>query len=136
MSESIVEKCGSKNCCSAWFEITPLTWRGHIISILRKMLKLFAIKHLSFKSNKKTTLQWVHVTISNAKRNLLGVYHMIKMDYLQNYLDEFCYRLNRRYFDERLFDPGQTHLNFIILFCHVCYLRCCYAVFKNTRQNE
>jgi hypothetical protein len=55
--------------------------------------------HLSFKSDKKTTkttLKWVHITISNAKRNLLGVYHMIKMDYLQNYLNEFCYRLNRR----------------------------------------
>lgn len=63
--------------------------------------------HVSFKSNKettKTTLKWVHVTISNAKRNLLGVYHMIASDYLQNYLNEFCYRLNRRYFGERLFN--------------------------------
>jgi hypothetical protein len=63
--------------------------------------------HLSFKSDKKTTkttLKWVHITISNAKRNLLGVYHMIKIEYLQNYLNEFCYRLNRRYFGERLFD--------------------------------
>ncbi|PIE49153.1 MAG: IS1595 family transposase, partial [Flavobacteriales bacterium] len=24
--------------------------------------------------------------------------------YLQNYLDEFCYKLNRRYFGENLFD--------------------------------
>ena len=63
--------------------------------------------NFSFKSDKKTTkttLKWVHIRISNAKRNLDGVYHMIKMDYLQNYLNEFCYRLNRRYFGERLFD--------------------------------
>jgi hypothetical protein len=60
--------------------------------------------HLSFKSDKKTTLKWVHITISNAKRNLLSVYHMIKIEYLQNYLNEFCFRLNRRYFGERLFD--------------------------------
>lgn len=63
--------------------------------------------HISFKSDKKTTkttLKWVHVTISNAKRNLLGVYHMIASDYLQNYLNEFCYRLNRRYFGENLFN--------------------------------
>ncbi len=63
--------------------------------------------HVSFKSDKqttKTTLKWVHVTISNAKRNLLGVYHMINSRYLQNYLNEFCYRLNRRYFGQRLFD--------------------------------
>jgi CRISPR/Cas system-associated protein endoribonuclease Cas2 len=62
--------------------------------------------HVSFKSSKettRTTLKWVHVTISNAKRNLLGVYHMMNGQYLQNYLNEFCYRLNRRYFGENLF---------------------------------
>lgn len=63
--------------------------------------------HVSFKSDKKvtkTTLKWVHVTISNAKRNLLGVYHMMAGEHLQNYLNEFCYRLNRRYFGENLFN--------------------------------
>jgi hypothetical protein len=63
--------------------------------------------HISEKSAKeltKTTLKWVHIAISNAKRNLLGVYHMIKGKYLQAYSDEFCYKLNRRYFGERLFD--------------------------------
>jgi len=43
--------------------------------------------HISFKSDKistKTSHKWVHVTISNAKRNLLGVYHMISIEYLQN----------------------------------------------------
>jgi hypothetical protein len=62
--------------------------------------------HISFKSDKtttKTSLKWVHVAISNAKRNLLGVYHMISKEYIQNYLNEFCYRLNRRYFGENLF---------------------------------
>jgi len=63
--------------------------------------------YISFKSDKtvtKTTLKWVHVTISNAKRNLLGFYHMVSNNYLQNYLNEFCYRLNRRYFGENLFN--------------------------------
>jgi len=63
--------------------------------------------HIIEKSNKettKTTLKWVHIAISNAKRNFLGVYHKIKGKYLQNYLNEFCYKLNRRYFGERLFD--------------------------------
>lgn len=54
------------------------------------------------KETTATTLKWVH--IANAKRTLLGIYHKIKGKYLQNYLDEFCYRLNRRYFGERLFD--------------------------------
>ena len=51
----------------------------------------------------KTTLQWVHIAIANAKRWLLGIHHMIKGKYLQNYLNEFCYKLNRRYFGDRLF---------------------------------
>lgn len=52
----------------------------------------------------KNTLPWVHVAICNAKRMLLGIYHKVKGQYLQNYLDEFCYKLNRRYFGHRLFD--------------------------------
>lgn len=51
-----------------------------------------------------TTLKWVHIAISNVKRNLLGIYHKIKGKYLQLYLDEFCYKLNRRYFGNNLFD--------------------------------
>jgi len=47
---------------------------------------------------------WVHIMISNAKRWLLGIHHQIGDKYLQNYLNEFCYKQNRRYFNERLFD--------------------------------
>jgi hypothetical protein len=43
-------------------------------------------------------LKWVHIAISNAKRNFLGVYHKINGEYLQKYLDEFVYKHNRRYF--------------------------------------
>ena len=63
--------------------------------------------HIMVKSTKettKTTLKWVHIAISNAKRTLLGMYHKIKGKYLQLYLDEFCYKLNRRYFGNNLFD--------------------------------
>lgn len=45
-----------------------------------------------------TKLPWVHTMISNAKRKLLGIHHSISRTYLQNYLDEFCYKVNRRYF--------------------------------------
>ena len=38
------------------------------------------------------------------KRTLLGVYHKIKGKYLQLYLDEFYYKLNRRYFGNKLFE--------------------------------
>ena len=67
----------------------------------------FVELHITEKSNKETTektLKWVHITISNAKRNFLGNYHKIKGKYLQLYLNEFIYKLNRRYFGEKLFD--------------------------------
>lgn len=63
--------------------------------------------HVTEKSSKESTqqtLKWVHIFISNAKRNLLGNYHKIKGKYLQLYLDEFVYKLNRRYFGDKLFD--------------------------------
>lgn len=49
-------------------------------------------------------LPWVHIAISNAKRLILDVHHNIEPQYLQDYLNEFCYKYNRRYFGERLFD--------------------------------
>lgn len=67
----------------------------------------FVELHISEKSNEQTTketLKWVHIAISNAKRNFVGTYHKIKKKYLQLYLNEFIYKLNRRYFGERLFD--------------------------------
>ncbi|WP_298947370.1 IS1595 family transposase [uncultured Polaribacter sp.] len=63
--------------------------------------------HVTEKSTKESTeetLKWVHIFISNAKRNLIGNYHKIKGKYLQLYLDEFVYKLNRRYFGDRLFE--------------------------------
>jgi len=44
-------------------------------------------------------LPWVHIAISNAKRLLLDIHHSIGDEYLQSYLDEYCYKFNRRYFD-------------------------------------
>lgn len=55
--------------------------------IKRTMKGNEAVKHLP----------WVQIMISNAKRNILGIYHSVKEEYLQNYLNEFCYMTNRRY---------------------------------------
>jgi len=49
-------------------------------------------------------LPWVHIAISNAKRQLINTYHSIKPEFLQKYLDEFCYKFNRRYAGEALFN--------------------------------
>ena len=60
--------------------------------------------HVIPKENIAKVLPWVHVTISNTKRMLLDVHHSINPMYLQSYLNEFCYNLNRQYFGEALFD--------------------------------
>ena len=49
-------------------------------------------------------LPWVHISISNAKRSILDTYHDVKEDFLQFYLNEFCYKFNRRYFGFHLFE--------------------------------
>ena len=41
-------------------------------------------------------LPWVHIAIGNFKRFILGTYHGVSSKYLQEYIDEFCYRFNRR----------------------------------------
>lgn len=53
-------------------------------------------------------LLWVHIAISNAKRTILDIFHDVKPEYLQSYLNEFCYKFNRRYFRETLFDSMLT----------------------------
>ena len=49
-------------------------------------------------------LPWVNTVIANAKRQLLGVHHSIHREFLQNYLNEFCYKLKRRTYMSYLFD--------------------------------
>ena len=49
-------------------------------------------------------LKWLHTVISNVKAFILGTFHGLKADDLQCYLDEFCYRFNRRYMPHLMFD--------------------------------
>jgi hypothetical protein len=46
-------------------------------------------------------LLWRHMTISNTMRILLDIFHNIKPEYLQNYLNKICHKFNRRYFGEQ-----------------------------------
>ena len=41
-------------------------------------------------------LPWVHRVFSNLKTWALGVYHGLRRQHLQSYLDEFVFRFNRR----------------------------------------
>ncbi|MCP3667352.1 MAG: IS1595 family transposase [Gammaproteobacteria bacterium] len=48
--------------------------------------------------------KWVNIMISNAKAFILGTYHGVMKKHLQRYLDEFCYRFNRRFWPDQRFE--------------------------------
>ena len=50
-------------------------------------------------------LPWTHLCISDSKNRIRDIYHGVTREYLQLYLDEFCWKKNLRYknlFDELL----------------------------------
>jgi len=47
---------------------------------------------------------WVHITLSNLKRFLLGTHHNVEQKHLPSYVAEFNYRLNRRTMEPDLMD--------------------------------
>jgi transposase-like protein len=51
-------------------------------------------------------LKWLHIVISNLKDFLNGTYHGIGSRHMQAFLDEFCFRFNRRSWHAQLF--GRT----------------------------
>jgi hypothetical protein len=71
---------------------------------LKKMVSSHKVKICKDKKEVSKIFPWVHIAISNAKKMCLGIHHSIKGTFMQNYLDEFCYKFNRRYFGDRLFD--------------------------------
>lgn len=70
-------------------------------------LKEVVEKHISYNLQNydcEKVLPWVHKAIANSKNLLKAIHHSISPEYLQNYLAEFCYKYNRRYFTHRVFD--------------------------------
>lgn len=51
----------------------------------------------------KDMLRWLHIIVCNLKAFLLGTYHGNCRINLQAFLDEFCYRFNRRWHKDELF---------------------------------
>ncbi|HBG16813.1 MAG TPA: IS1595 family transposase [Firmicutes bacterium] len=49
-------------------------------------------------------LKWIHTVISNARAFIGGTYHGLDSKHLQAYLNEFCYRFNRREFKNEVFN--------------------------------
>jgi transposase-like protein len=53
--------------------------------------------------NQPEHLHWLHIIVSNVKSFIDGTYHGLDIKHLQRYLDEFCYRFNRRWAENGLF---------------------------------
>ena len=49
-------------------------------------------------------LRWVHTIISNAKALIGGTFHGLDGKYMDLYLAEFCFRFNRRFWPDQLFN--------------------------------
>jgi transposase-like protein len=76
----------------AWAHTTPRKM-GHTIQF-----------HKSTPKSAVTDLGWLHLAVSLAKRFILGTYHGVSKKHLQKYLNEFCYRFNRRFKERHAFD--------------------------------
>lgn len=60
--------------------------------------------HAIKKRKAHVVLPHVHIYISNLRSFVMGTYHGLDEIHLQQYLDEFCYRFNRRRHYYELFD--------------------------------
>ena len=65
----------------------------------------------------KQATEWlpkVHLVIANLKRFILGTFHGVSPRYLQDYVDEFVYRFNRRHWEaqlpQRLLEAAVAHV--------------------------
>lgn len=70
-----------------------LSWRGYPHAAIplgndRKLVRRF--------------FPWVHITLSNLKRFLLGTHHKPQPKHLKHYVAEFTYRLNLRWQERSL----------------------------------
>ena len=61
-------------------------------------------QHVIGKQKAHLILPHVHTFISNLRAFVIGTYHGLGEKHLQQYLDEFCYRFNRRRHHDELFD--------------------------------
>ena len=65
-------------------------WNGY--ASLKK-----SFDHVIVEGEPSVVLKWIHLAFSNLKTWLLGTYHGIGPEHMQNYLDEYVFRFNRRF---------------------------------------
>lgn len=57
-----------------------------------------------YKSDKEEFLKMLYNVIGNVKAYIQGTYHGLGSQHLQSYFDEFCFRFNRRFNPNEIFD--------------------------------
>lgn len=76
-------------------------WRGY------NDLSLKGYNHekkvISLSKTPSKVLPWVHTIIGNLKNWIRGIFSRVSRKHLQLYLDEYCYRLNRRWREKYMF---------------------------------
>ncbi|HEX2959047.1 MAG TPA: transposase [Chitinispirillaceae bacterium] len=55
-------------------------------------------------SEKQPQLKWVQTLMRNVKTTIAGVFHGVSKKHLQRFLDEYCFRFNRRHQESELFE--------------------------------
>ncbi len=57
-----------------------------------------------YKEDEEKFLKSLHTVISNIKAFIQGTFHGLGAKYIQSYFDEFCFRFNRRFDPNQIFD--------------------------------
>lgn len=72
-------------------------------SLKKGLAEKYFVHYETFSPDKAMLLN-LHTAISNMKALINGTYHGVTKDRMQEYLDEFCFRFNRKMFREHLFE--------------------------------
>lgn len=83
---------------------TVMTDGRRCYSPLKDIAREHQVKIIKDKKRVCEAFPWVHIAISNAKKKIKGLHHHVKNEYMQNYLNEYAYKYNRRYFKHQTFD--------------------------------
>jgi transposase-like protein len=55
-------------------------------------------------SEQQPPLKWIQTLMGNVKTTIAGVFHGVSRKHLQRFLDEYCFRFNRRHNERELFE--------------------------------
>ena len=72
-------------------------------SLKKGLAEKYFVHYETFSPDKGMLLN-LHTAISNMKALINGTYHGVTKKRMQEYLDEFCFRFNRKLFHEHLFE--------------------------------